>query len=1418
MATHENRSDIKLVLKSYQNSAVKGLHGPSPFMNSESEKRNKKTDLRDSNSIKVLGYKKVLQREALLSFQQQTSNTCEKSTPKQSCEETFPKSCMTISVNRSFLHSQQTDCGDDGNLKSQNRVLNRPNLPGDTRQCHGFESFDADSVTAVTDGGKKIEDDLEKCRPGIVSNGKGNSYPYNYCNEEEKSLDKRAIASAALLQFHYQKEPYDDLSHDAVITRSSRASPNSYSGGWAEVGVFTPPSPFSPTSYSSPPHAPFPFVMGNADVCGGKSEALLLDHKVACFIVGGERRLCFPQVLCTALREFSMAQINAELQSLHIYLSLCSTRQLQVLKDACALPHHVTSCGLITYSDAHRLTHALVHANAPQLDPPKTVTLPYNSSSHQFVTNLKPSQHTPVNSHSTNQLTPNIIVSHRCFGKCRGWVYLCLYDSPDAKCIQCCECRSFYSPEEFVCHAHRSLETRTCHWGFDPSNWRVYLQLASDQPLQPAPPSNTAPILPETFLEKFKSQFSPNGIGIARPRQTNECDLGHGVRPLDETPHIAHRLHSDGSETRDRNNDVRSDCEEESSRDCVTIIDERLPGGGGANSSFDGELGRLATLSVPSKSGKSFAPPPAALVRESMPAPLPPNLRSKGPPMLVDPALVVPLSQYDKFRHYQPNITLAIPKHRETESARENSFCEVPLKITDKFGACDVKEVKAKDRHPEHSEVVSSNTLWDSSEKRALPNLKLLNAHAASKSYAISLPEGCKLSEETHYRAINEQIMPVIKDISSGPAERDVNNGKQYFTPQDLGLLSMSGASVPRDLQIIKLDSTYNGDGRSLRDVRGTVSSPTDLKIFKLAPPMQQRNEPWEFHDKRKTEYFLAAPNINIKEENITDQESESSCGRRFWENVHQSARQVHLLAQDDTSADENIRLREAARSYVGSSKASVCNQPALPRGIKSEVTTNSDAAEKKQIVDEIENILKRWSDKQSVSRILSLVQRLVIDEELGEGDQNAPVIYPTATKSSTSKGHPEIKCVVPHSQHEKGLLTDKLSANSPGSCASNEVTIAGICSRSEAESVVHFESNENLENNPDSNDKRLSRNVCVRSCGNDGVNEIVIDLKKPKTAVKSQSFTCDNETKDEMSNSSVTSTAEDSSTSAPPAIKLLVKEVDTINAEPANNASAKTPVETLDNGSNQRRNFNGSQGSKSLSSPSHSSEKKLTVNAAYKRHHQDEKTHEALSPKLQTCIYSSDTEMTQLKRELHCVKKQKTLRIHEALSAPERKGNNGKSSSNIPEHEDQQQLSKSRDSVESPMQKAPSKIIDDLQYDGDSKKSLSKTREIGEKLSVSNFLIPVSTVFEAEHAYPNPDVARKDSFSSDEHKKKKRSEYRPSEERSKVIRDFSVQEDNKSIRPKLSDCYKKDDVDVKNAHGSIIKAGAEMLSEEQQD
>ena len=46
------------------------------------------------------------------------------------------------------------------------------------------------------------------------------------------------------------------------------------------------------------------------------------------------------------------------------------------------------------------------------------------------------------------------------------------------RCVECLQCEGLFSPQKFVCHSH-SPENRTCHWGFDSSNWLTYLQVDS---------------------------------------------------------------------------------------------------------------------------------------------------------------------------------------------------------------------------------------------------------------------------------------------------------------------------------------------------------------------------------------------------------------------------------------------------------------------------------------------------------------------------------------------------------------------------------------------------------------------------------------------------------------------------------------------------------------------------------------------------------------------------------------------------------------------------------------------------------------------------------------------------------------------------------------------------------------------------
>lgn len=193
------------------------------------------------------------------------------------------------------------------------------------------------------------------------------------------------------------------------------------------------------------------------------SETVLEGEVISCFVVGGEKRLCLPQVL-TVLKNFTSREIYAVCDDLQIYCSRCTPDQLAILKRLDILPPSASSCGLITKTDAERLVASLVDA-----DPPKV-----NSLMKREVTGLLPSL----------DKTVSLVVYHECFGpKTEGLYRPVLHVSPTAPCIQCLKCSGLFSPRKFVSHTHHSNNSRICHWGFDSNNWRNYILLSRDQSL-----------------------------------------------------------------------------------------------------------------------------------------------------------------------------------------------------------------------------------------------------------------------------------------------------------------------------------------------------------------------------------------------------------------------------------------------------------------------------------------------------------------------------------------------------------------------------------------------------------------------------------------------------------------------------------------------------------------------------------------------------------------------------------------------------------------------------------------------------------------------------------------------------------------------------------------------------------------------
>ncbi|VTJ90525.1 Hypothetical predicted protein, partial [Marmota monax] len=211
------------------------------------------------------------------------------------------------------------------------------------------------------------------------------------------------------------------------------------------------------------------------------TQTVLEGESISCFQVGGEKRLCLPQVLNSVLREFSLQQINTVCDELYICCSRCTSDQLHILKVLGILPFNAPSCGLITLTDAQRLCNALLQ---PRTFPQNGSVLPAKNSLAQL-----------------KETGSAFEVEHECLGKCQGLFAPQFYVQPDAPCIQCLECCGMFAPQTFVMHSHRSPDKRTCHWGFESAKWHCYLHV--NQKYLGTPEEKKLKIILEEMKEKF---------------------------------------------------------------------------------------------------------------------------------------------------------------------------------------------------------------------------------------------------------------------------------------------------------------------------------------------------------------------------------------------------------------------------------------------------------------------------------------------------------------------------------------------------------------------------------------------------------------------------------------------------------------------------------------------------------------------------------------------------------------------------------------------------------------------------------------------------------------------------------------------------------------------------------------------------
>ncbi|XP_071450530.1 ski oncogene-like isoform X2 [Hetaerina americana] len=467
-----------------------------------------------------------------------------------------------------------------------------------------------------------------------------------------EAMEKSPVASSlspAVGVFSVKREPGEDVDDSEEVTecnpRTSLSPSISVDGcAAASGGRDTPRDPFL-----APP--PFPIqqqpILTTPDQSRSeRSETILEGEAISCFVVGGEKRLCLPQILNSVLRDFSLAQINQVCDELQIFCSRCNPTQLEVLKVASILPASAPSCGLITKTDAERLVSALLH-RCPQ----------------KALSNPSKAQQNSSQSDIPFQL-PTFRVYHECFGKCEGICSPQLYTCRDARCIECAECRGLFSPQRFVCHAHRPSENRTCHWGFDSSNWRAYLLLAKGQ-------SERLSEALDAFKRLYRSA-TPSSTTAPSPALAPPT----GKRKQVEVP--------------DCKEDTRKKAKYDSSNgpchlyaaadpyhapwyDLWPQLSPFIPW----PSSFMSKEAKGLLLSQPMhRSNLQPSTPP--ILRDSVA----PSYLSRGPPVLLHPERVVPLSESERFeRTFQPNVALAPAQRRRRGAVRPSRPLNTPPQI-----------------------------------------------------------------------------------------------------------------------------------------------------------------------------------------------------------------------------------------------------------------------------------------------------------------------------------------------------------------------------------------------------------------------------------------------------------------------------------------------------------------------------------------------------------------------------------------------------------------------------------------------------------------------------------------------------------------------------------------------------------------
>lgn len=223
---------------------------------------------------------------------------------------------------------------------------------------------------------------------------------------------------------------------------------------------------------------------------------------------------------------------------------------------------------------------------------------------------------------------------------------------------------------------------------------------------------------------------------------------------------------------------------------------------------------------------------------------LPPKLRNQGPPQLVDPAHVVPLSQYQRFRDCQPNISLLPPPtapSKDDQPQQENGFVSSLVYVDEQT----TEKSYTQQRLYDGKNTPSSNDLITTVHH---PRILVNSANKNSSGYSVSIcPSNYNNKSSPSFSAskgTQDRKSYTVTDTKGSTNAK--TKGCSFKTPDDLQIITVDPSSVPKDLQIIKLNSNVS----NLRNVqvldRGLVGSSIskELKIIKLSSPIGSSRRP----------------------------------------------------------------------------------------------------------------------------------------------------------------------------------------------------------------------------------------------------------------------------------------------------------------------------------------------------------------------------------------------------------------------------------------------------------------------------------------------------------------------------------------------------------------------------------------------